>query len=121
MDGTYPEPDGEGHQVDPRFLLANERTFLAWNRTALALIAAGVAATQLLERSESRAIASVLGLPLVLLGAVVGHLGYRRWRQVEGSLLEGARLPPARLPVFLTTAIVVSAAVGAILVTLGPL
>ena len=38
----------EGKEPDARFSYANERTFLAWNRTALALIATGVAATQLL-------------------------------------------------------------------------
>jgi inner membrane protein YidH len=34
---------GVGEEPDPRFSLANERTFLAWIRTSLALSAAGVA------------------------------------------------------------------------------
>ncbi|MBV9808904.1 MAG: DUF202 domain-containing protein, partial [Solirubrobacterales bacterium] len=38
-----------GSDPDPRFTFANERTFLAWNRTALALIAAGLAAAQFLK------------------------------------------------------------------------
>ena len=38
-----------GQDPDPRFTFANERTFLAWNRTALALIAAGLAAAQFLH------------------------------------------------------------------------
>jgi putative membrane protein len=42
-------------EPDVRFSFANERTFLAWNRTALALIATGIAATQLLPTSTSSA------------------------------------------------------------------
>jgi putative membrane protein len=38
----------EGTEPDPRFSFANERTFLAWSRTALALVVAGLAVTQLL-------------------------------------------------------------------------
>lgn len=33
----------QGDEPDPRYSLANERTFLAWTRTSLALLAAGVA------------------------------------------------------------------------------
>ena len=32
-----------GTEPDPRFTLANERTFLAWIRTSLALLAGGIA------------------------------------------------------------------------------
>ena len=47
------EREGPGADLDERFTLANERTFLAWNRTALALIGGGLAAGQLLD-FESR-------------------------------------------------------------------
>ena len=39
---------GEGREPDPRFTFANERTFLAWSRTALALVVAGLGIVQLL-------------------------------------------------------------------------
>jgi len=42
------ESSQPGTEPDARFTFANERTFLAWNRTALALIAAGLAIVQLL-------------------------------------------------------------------------
>ncbi len=39
---------GDGSEPDARFTFANERTFLAWSRTALALVVAGLAVIQLL-------------------------------------------------------------------------
>jgi inner membrane protein YidH len=40
--------DRNGEESDPRFTFANERTFLAWNRTSLALVVTGLAISQLL-------------------------------------------------------------------------
>ena len=57
-----------GTDPDVRFTYANERTFLAWNRTALALIATGVAATQLLPALDIRFGRRILGLPLIAMG-----------------------------------------------------
>ena len=57
-------------EIDVRFSYANERTFLAWNRTALALIATGVAATQLLPKFDVTFGRRLLGLPLIALGAL---------------------------------------------------
>ena len=56
-------------EPDARFTYANERTFLAWNRTALALIATGVAATQLLPKFQVAWGRRLLGLPLIALGS----------------------------------------------------
>lgn len=44
---------------DPRVSFANERTFLAWNRTALALIAGRLAVSQLLKVSSGGAALTV--------------------------------------------------------------
>ena len=67
-----------GSDPDVRFTYANERTFLAWNRTALALIATGVAATQLLPALEIRFGRRLLGLPLIAMGAFVAITSYQR-------------------------------------------
>jgi len=46
--GSERGPDGDAEfEPDYRFTLANERTFLAWQRTALGLLAAAVAVVHL--------------------------------------------------------------------------
>jgi putative membrane protein len=89
-------PHQVGSPPDPRFSLANERTFLAWNRTALALIAGGLAAAQLLRFGLTEA-RLLIGLPLIALGAAVGVAGAVRWRKSELAMRLRAPLPRARL------------------------
>ena len=108
---TAPE-DGE---PDVRFTYANERTFLAWNRTALALIATGVAATQLLPKLQVDWGRRLLGLPLIALGAIVAAESLRQWHANQRAMRRGDPLPRSRMPVVLTIGIVV---VGAIAVAL---
>src|ERR687885_1502717 len=86
-----------GEEPDPRFTLANERTFLAWNRTALALIGGGLAAGQLLD-FESRAVRLIVGLVPILLGALLAAGSYRRWEANERALRLGEPPPPGRPP-----------------------
>jgi putative membrane protein len=104
--------DGE---PDVRFTYANERTFLAWNRTALALIATGVAATQLLPKLQVEWGRRLLGLPLIALGAIVAAESLRQWRANQRAMRRGDPLPRSRMPLILTIGIVV---VGAIAVGL---
>jgi inner membrane protein YidH len=84
-----------GAAPDPRFTLANERTFLAWNRTALALVAGGLAAVQLLKFGVGGA-GVMIGLPLIVLGAVLAVAGFLRWRASEIAMRTGTRLPHSR-------------------------
>jgi len=81
---------------DSRFTLANERTFLAWNRTALALIGGGLAVEQFLE--AGRLARLVLAVPLIVLGAGISLASYSRWRSNEDAMARGEELPPSRLP-----------------------
>src|SRR6202046_2270254 len=100
---TSPE-EGVGHtaageeEPDVRFTYANERTFLAWNRTALALIATGVAATQLLPRLSVAGGRRLLGLPLSALGAVVAAESFRHWRANQRAMRRGEPLPTSTMP-----------------------
>jgi putative membrane protein len=103
-----------GQEPDVRFSLANERTFLAWNRTALALIAGGLAVTQLLPPFDVPGTRRILGVPLVVLGGVLGYLSYRRWEANEAAIRAGAPLPASWLPRILSIAVVAGAMVAVI-------
>lgn len=83
--------------LDYRFTLANERTFLAYMRTALGLDVAGLAATQFLHPSAAH-FRLTIALVLVGLGATVSALGYRRWAATERAMRRGLPLPALRLP-----------------------
>jgi putative membrane protein len=62
------ERDAGGTEPDPRFTFANERTFLAWSRTALALVVAGLGVVQLLPPFPGvPAGRHLLGVPLIVL------------------------------------------------------
>jgi putative membrane protein len=100
------EPDlhDVGRDPDPRFTLANERTFLAWNRTALALIGGGLAAGQLLD-FDSRVARLVVALPPIALGLVLAVTSYRRWQANERALRLDEPLPGGGPPWLLSVGI----------------
>jgi putative membrane protein len=106
-------------EPDVRFSFANERTFLAWNRTALALIATGIAATQLLPSFHVADGRRLLGLPLVALGAWVAAASLRHWRANERAMRRGDPLPRSPMPFVLATGIVVIGVIGAVLAAFG--
>lgn len=85
-----------GTEADPRFTLANERTFLAWIRTALALIAGGVA-LEALDLPVQPALRLTASLLLLVLGLAVPLLAWFTWGSVERALRQGAPLPASRV------------------------
>jgi len=88
-----------GNEPDARFTLANERTFLAWNRTALALVVAGLGIVQLLPPFPGVPWGRhALGVPLIVLGAGVSVTAYVEWRRTQAALRHGAPLPRSVLP-----------------------
>ena len=99
--------DDDRADLDYRFTLANERTFLAWIRTALALIAGGVAVVQLAPALSIPGVRHGLGTALTVAGGVLAVLAVRRWRDVQAAMIAGADLPRSRMPVLLGGAIVV--------------
>ena len=115
-DGARTQPEDE---PDVRFTYANERTFLAWNRTALALIATGVAATQLLPKLQVEWGRRLLGLPLIALGAVVAAESFRQWRANQRAMRRGDPLPRSWMPLVLTIGIVVIGAIAVVIAAFG--
>ncbi|HYZ37601.1 MAG TPA: DUF202 domain-containing protein [Pseudonocardiaceae bacterium] len=89
-------------EPDYRFTLANERTFLAWNRTALALIAGGVAVVQLVPAFRLPGTRHAVGAILVLLGVALATASYRRWQTVQQAMRRDEDLPPTKMPLALT-------------------
>lgn len=106
-----------GHDPDPRFTFANERTFLAWNRTALALVVAGLAAAEFLDLS-SRGARLAIALPLIGLGAVLSFTSYRRWERNERALRLDRPLHYSRLPWLVGTSIAAIAIVATVIAIL---
>lgn len=107
-----------GEQPDYRFSLANERTFLAWIRTALALDAGGLAAFQLLPDLTVPLAREVIALLLVGLGTTVAAASFRRWLRSERALRTGTPLPPSRLPLLLTGGVAVVSIAAVVLLLL---
>jgi putative membrane protein len=104
--GWRPDP-ALGEDPDYRFTLANERTFLAWIRTSLALVAGGLAATQLLPALSVPLAREALGTALVALGVVLVVSSFRRWVRNEEAMRERRTLPSSRLQAVLTWALLV--------------
>jgi putative membrane protein len=90
-----------GSEPDYRFTLANERTFLAWFRTALALIAGGVAVVQLVPALAFPGARQVLGTLLAVAGGVLSLAAVLRWSRVQAAMRREEDLPPTRIPMIL--------------------
>jgi len=109
----------EAAEPDYRFTLANERTFLAWQRTSLGLLAAGLGALHFLTGDSDAAIGYILGGGLGVLATATSIGGLSHWYRSDKAIRDGAPLPASPLPVVLTAALAVVgvAVVVAVLVT----
>ena len=101
-------------EPDYRFTLANERTFLAYVRTALALEVAGLAVVQFLTAVGSRRGRENVGLLLVLAGIGILVSGFIRWRSVQAAMRRSAPLPNTWIPLVLTIVLCIGSVIGAI-------
>ncbi len=122
---TSEQPRGsadEGTEPDPRFTFANERTFLAWSRTALALVVAGLGVVQLLPPFPGVPWGRhVLGVPLIVFGAVVAVVAYGEWVRSQRALRLGQPLPRSVMPKLLAGVVTVIAAIAAVVVLVSAL
>ena len=102
-----------GVPPDPRFTFANERTFLAWNRTALALIVAGLGAAEFLDFDGAQLL---IALPLIVLGTVIAVVSYGNWDRNERALRLNLPLQYRALDRFLALGIAAIAVVSTVVV-----
>ena len=116
MTDTEPSSSAdEGTEPDPRFTFANERTFLAWSRTALALVVAGLGVVQLLPPFPGVPWGRhVLGVPLIVFGAVVAVAAYGEWVRSQRAMRLGRPLPRSVMPRLLAAVITVIAVIAAV-------
>ncbi len=108
-----------GTDPDVRFSFANERTFLAWNRTALALVTAGLAVTQLLPPFHVPGGRRMIGLPLIATGTLISIASLVQWRRNELAMRLGRPLPPSLLPRVVAGVVALSSIVAIVLVIIG--
>ncbi|KAF8334689.1 uncharacterized protein EI90DRAFT_3049860 [Cantharellus anzutake] len=100
--------------------LANERTWLAYLRTSLALASAGVALVQLFtisaktsndnnsqDGSHLQRFARPLGAATVCIGIIVLGIGAQRYFRVQHALTKG-RFPPARISMGIISSLLVT-------------
>lgn len=107
-----------GEDPDYRFTLANERTFLAWIRTSLALIAGGLAVIELVPTFGLAGGREALGAVLIALGTVLAIGSMSRWAAAEEAIRESRPIPVTRLPVVLAIGVIAVSVMVAILLIL---
>ena len=100
-----------GTRPDYRFSLANERTFLAWIRTGLALLGGGLAVAGFLPQLRVVHLREAIAVVLLVLGGAIGLHAVDHWRRSERAMWHDEPLPPSRLPAVLALAL----AAGAVL------
>ena len=100
-----------GTKPDYRFSLANERTFLAWIRTALALVGGGLAVAAFLPAPRGSILREAISSALLLLGAAVALRAVNHWARAERAMRLDEPLPPSRFPAILALIVTVGAIV----------
>ncbi|MFU0882026.1 YidH family protein [Kluyvera cryocrescens] len=98
-----------GKAPDYRFTLANERTFLAWIRTALALMAGAVGIEQFSPQLSSAELRTGISTLLLLAASAMGFMAWRRWRQNEYAMRLDSNLPYTRALIILAALMILLA------------
>lgn len=106
---------GAGEEPDYRFSFANERTFLAWIRTSLALLAASVA-VDVVDLDMSDAVRRALAGLLVVLGVFSAVVAWVRWAAAERAIRRRHPLPSFGFAVLIPLGLVVA---GVVVVVVG--
>jgi putative membrane protein len=100
-DAVQREADNESRA---RTHLANERTFLAWFRTGLTLIALGVAAAQFLTATTLTGVRLIPLFSTLVVGVGVALVAIGAWRYDRGrARIDVGQFHPARLSIYVTS------------------
>lgn len=113
---STPAPGPTEREPDPRFSYANERTFLAWIRTALGFITAGLVVTQLFPSFDLPFGRRLIGLPMIGLGVLISLFSFTHWHRNEQAMRWGRPLPPSFLPRLVVIVVSIVAVIGFVLV-----
>jgi putative membrane protein len=106
---------GLGEEPDPRFSMANERTSLAWMRTALALVAGGVALISVATLADMPRWAPLVGAASCAGGGALAVRAVASWAKVERALRLRQPLPAPRSLFVLAAGVVLLAALTLVL------
>jgi putative membrane protein len=112
---SQPSGGDAGQEPDVRFSYANERTFLAWIRTSLGLVTAGLAITQLLPPFTYGGGRRLVGLPLIALGVVIALFSIRNWEDNERAMRDKKPLPKSIMPQISAVVVSIVALAGFVL------
>lgn len=100
-----------GTNPDPRFTLANERTFLSWVTTSLGLLGIGLAVGTIIP-TEHLSI-NVLAVLWILLAAVLAIRAVLRWFKLERAMRLNEALPlSSSIPIVGVSLAVLATATG---------
>jgi putative membrane protein len=111
------DPD-VGRQLDYRMSFAAERTYLAYLRTALALLAAGVAVVGAFPQMGHEDLRRVMGMVLVVSGLVTAVGARSRWKRVEVAMRRGGPLPRSAIDSVAVVAVVLAGLLGLVFIVL---
>lgn len=114
-----PALDEVGEDPDYRFSLANERTFLAWIRTSLGLLAGGIGVVQLVPRLGVPGGRIALAVLLIVLAFLASASSYTRWERNERAIRLNRALPRSSMPRVLAVGLSLVAIVTVLLVLHG--
>ena len=102
---------GQGREPDYRFSLANERTLLAWVRTALALVGGGVV-VEALEVGLPATAVTMIAKGLLVLGALCSGAAWVQWARAERAMRRGEPLPSEPITLVVCVGVVLVAVVA---------
>ena len=113
--------DESGRQppLDYRMSFASERTYLAYLRTSLALLATGIAVVGALPHAGHEGIRRWMGAALVAAGLITAVSARSRWRRLEAIMRSGGPLPRSAVDLLVIGALVASGVLGLVFIALG--